>query len=78
MVTQDQRCWLATLSALEQEHISYREKQQNMGNESRRGGQLSGLGESHQNRTLYQVFVRSEDLEEAQYIIRILREQNRG
>lgn len=68
LVTNDRRYFEAVLDALNQHKIAYKEKLQNMGHSTRRGGQISAVGENPGSAVIYQVYVRKSQLEEGKHI----------
>ena len=68
MITNQQIVYVQIIDKLKDAGISYREKIQYIGNGTRRGGLISGLGENRQYIYLYQIFVKKCDIDRARYI----------
>lgn len=70
IITNDHEVYSKAINELIEAKIHYREKIQYMGNGTRRGGLVGGLGENQKYIYLYQVFVRKNDIEQAKYCIK--------
>lgn len=69
IITQDSGHFAKVSALLTDNGIVYRDKIQNIGHGSRRHGQLGSLGENPSCSNLYQIFVKKDEVEQAQKLV---------
>ena len=69
VITQDPGHFAKVSALLADNCVAYKEKIQNIGHGNRRHGQLGSLGENSRYSNLYQIFVKKDDLEQAQKLV---------
>ena len=69
IITQDTGHFVKVTALLNANGIAYREKTQNIGHKNRRYGPIGALGENASCATLYQVYVKKDDLAHAKKLV---------